>query len=116
MRPGDVCGDATNPRALTHREALPTIATTTAPAASSTAMPLTLFQDAVLGAGFGIAGGVGDALVAPQVLVMCSWSPDWFGDDDGVAEVDLAVPVLAGDEYEPAAGGLVEDLRGVLRE
>jgi hypothetical protein len=24
------------------------------------------------------------------------------GDDDGVAEVDLAVPVLAGDEHEPA--------------
>jgi hypothetical protein len=27
----------------------------------------------------------GDALVAPQVLVMWSWSSDRFGDGDGVA-------------------------------
>lgn len=47
---------------------------------------------------------------------MGSWLGDRFGNDDGIAEVCLAVPVLAGDQDEPATGGLVEDLRGVVCE
>src|SRR4029453_7903670 len=73
---------------------------------------LQMLPVAVVGAGLGITGCrrcAGRAARVRDVSAVCSWSPDRFGDDHGIAEVDLAVPVLAGDQYESPGEGLGED-------